>query len=192
MPEHGFACPLLAQITEELRATYPAILGEHPLLQFWGFKYDSKLNGIAIHADFAAVNVNFWITPDEANLDPGSGGLVIWDVPAPLDWDFAKYNDNVQAARQFLQASGARPTAIRIARTARSSSIPICSMKPIGSCSRTAISTGASTSRCCMADARPRQRPAPRAHRLSFPRDRGCRSHSFLKHRAKPAARGIA
>jgi hypothetical protein len=112
MPEHGFACPLLAQITEELRATYPAILGEHPLLQFWGFKYDSKLNGIAIHADFAAVNVNFWITPDEANLDPESGGLVIWDVPAPLNWDFAKYNDNVQAAREFLQASGARPTAI--------------------------------------------------------------------------------
>ena len=30
----------------------------------WGFKYDSGLYpGIAIHADQAAVNVNFWITP---------------------------------------------------------------------------------------------------------------------------------
>jgi hypothetical protein len=107
MPEHGFACPLLAQIADELRSAYPAILGQHPLLQFWGFKYDSRLSGIAIHADFAAVNVNFWITPDDANLDPKSGGLIVWDVPAPLDWGFAKYNDDVAAARNFLAQAGA-------------------------------------------------------------------------------------
>ncbi len=78
MPEHGFAAPLLAQIGEELRAVYPAIIGGHPLLHLWAFKYDSSLHGINVHADFAAVNVNFWITPDEANLDPGSGGLKVW------------------------------------------------------------------------------------------------------------------
>jgi hypothetical protein len=111
-PEHGFACPLLAQIAEELRSTYPAILGDHPLLQLWGFKYDSRLSGIAVHADFAAVNINFWITPDEANLDPDSGGLIVWDVAAPLDWGFAKYNDDVAAARDFLARAGARPVKI--------------------------------------------------------------------------------
>jgi hypothetical protein len=112
MPEHGFACPLLAQIADELRSTYPAILGRHPLLQLWGFKYDSRLSGIAIHADFAAVNVNFWITPDEANLDPASGGLVVWDTPAPAGWNFAKYNDDVPAARDFLARAGARPVTV--------------------------------------------------------------------------------
>jgi hypothetical protein len=112
MPEHGFACPLLAQIADELRSTYPAIVGEHPLLQLWGFKYDSRLSGIAIHADFAAVNVNFWITADAANLDPASGGLVVWDVPAPSGWDFAKYNDDVPAAREFLTQAGAKPVTI--------------------------------------------------------------------------------
>ena len=112
MPEHGFACPLLAQIADELRGSYPAIVGEHPLLQLWGFKYDSRLSGINIHADFAAVNVNFWITPDEANLDPASGGLVVWDAPAPLGWDFAKYNDDVPAARDFLTRAGARAVTI--------------------------------------------------------------------------------
>jgi Flp pilus assembly protein TadD len=112
LPEHGFACPLLAQIAEELRSTYPAIVGEHPLLQLWGFKYDSRLSGINIHADFAAVNVNFWITPDEANLNPESGGLVVWDAPAPLGWDFAKYNDDVPAARAFLTRAGAKPVTI--------------------------------------------------------------------------------
>ena len=43
MPEHGFACPLLAQISDELRSTYPAIIGEHPLLRWWGFKYEKQL-----------------------------------------------------------------------------------------------------------------------------------------------------
>jgi hypothetical protein len=32
---------------------------------------------------FAAVNVNFWITPDDANLDEKSRGLVVYDVDAP-------------------------------------------------------------------------------------------------------------
>jgi Tfp pilus assembly protein PilF len=112
LPEYGFACPLLAQISEELRSTYPEILEHYPLLQFWGFKYDNTLSGIKMHADFAAVNVNFWITADEANLDPEHGGLVIWDVPAPLDWDFAKYNDSPQLARDFLAQSGAHPVTV--------------------------------------------------------------------------------
>jgi Tfp pilus assembly protein PilF len=113
-PSHGFACPLVAQIADELRSTYPAILGEHPLLQWWGFKYDSRLKGINVHADFAAVNVNFWITPDEANLDPESGGLVIWDKPAPLDWSFAKYNslDSGKMIRDFLAQSGAKSVTV--------------------------------------------------------------------------------
>jgi hypothetical protein len=31
-----------------------------------------------VHADSAAVNVNIWITDDEANLDQNSGGLVVY------------------------------------------------------------------------------------------------------------------
>ena len=108
MPEHGFACPLLAQIDEELRSSYPAIIGQLPLFHWWGFKYDSRLAGTNIHADFAAVNVNFWITPDDANLDAESGGLVVWDKPAPLDWNFAQYNAGDKAIRSFLAQSGAR------------------------------------------------------------------------------------
>ena len=108
LPESGFACPLLAQIAEEFRNIYGGIFGAHPLRYLWGFKYDSALSGINIHADFAAVNVNFWITPDEANLDADHGGLVIWDVAAPLDWEFAKYNDDEAAIRGFLAEKGAR------------------------------------------------------------------------------------
>ena len=108
MPESGFAPPLLAQISEELRSTYPAIFGSHPLLHHWAFKYDSAKSGIKVHADFAAVNVNFWITPDEANLDPEHGGLLIWDVAAPLDWDFQKYNVADQDIREYLRSTSAK------------------------------------------------------------------------------------
>lgn len=108
MPEAGFAVPLLAQISTELSAGFPAIFRDYPLLQWWAFKYDSTLTGIGVHADFAAVNVNFWITPDEGNLDPAHGGLVIWDKPAPLDWKYERYNNrNPEEIRAFLASAGA-------------------------------------------------------------------------------------
>jgi len=112
MPETGFACPLLAQIADELREVFPSVIGDHGLRRTWGFKYDSSLSGIPMHADQAAVNVNFWIAPDEANTDPGSGGLVVWDVKAPLDWDFVRYNTDEAAIRAFLAGKGAKPIVV--------------------------------------------------------------------------------
>ena len=111
-PEHGFAAPLLAQIADEFRDIFPAIFGGHPLRYLWAFKYDSQMSGIKIHADEAAVNVNFWITPDDANLDPAHGGLVVWDKVAPLDWDFDKYNGDVDSPRAFLESAGATSVAV--------------------------------------------------------------------------------
>lgn len=111
--DRGFACPLLLQIAQELAAALPGIFAGHPIAKMWAFKYDSRpqvkgVGGIPIHADFAAVNVNFWVTPDEANLNADGGGLGVWDQEAPLDWDFAAYNKNEPAIRQFLKDSGAR------------------------------------------------------------------------------------
>src|SRR5262249_26972059 len=107
--DDGFCCPLLLQIAEELRCALPGIFHHHTLRKLWGFKYDSRLSGIPMHADFPAVNVNFWLTPDEANLDPEGGGLIVWDKEAPLEWDFAKYNNDQAALRRFLAESQARP-----------------------------------------------------------------------------------
>jgi len=111
-PQSGFACPLLAQIALEFAETYPAIFQDYPLLFAWAFKYQQGRSGTRVHADFAAVNVNFWITPDEANLDPETGGLVVWDKAAPLDWDFERYNADEPAIRDYLVSRGAIPTRI--------------------------------------------------------------------------------
>jgi len=112
MPETGFACPLLAQIADELREVFPTVIGDHGLRRTWGFKYDSSLTGIPMHADQAAVHVHFWIAPDDANQDPTSGGLVVWDVKAPRDWDFARYNTDEAAIRAFLAGENAKPIVV--------------------------------------------------------------------------------
>lgn len=110
----GFASPLLLQIAEELRRRLPRIFGTHRLTQAWAFKHDSARRGLNIHADAAAVNVNFWITPDEANLDQESGGLVVWDKEAPRDWDFKTYNSDSARGRiyDWLKEQGAREITI--------------------------------------------------------------------------------
>ena len=114
--EDGFAAPLLLQIAEELRQRMPGIFRDHALTQLWAFKYDSRLDGIELHADIAAVNLNFWITPDAANLDPDTGGLVVWDKEAPPEWGFDDYNTSTAAGQaritRFLEESGSK--AVRV------------------------------------------------------------------------------
>jgi len=92
--EGGFVSPLHLQIAAELQRTMPRIFGGQRLEQLWGFKYTQHMGrGINVHADFARVNLNFWITPDDANLDPNSGGMIVYDVPAPASWSYAEYNN---------------------------------------------------------------------------------------------------
>lgn len=108
----GFDCELLLQIAEELARALPTIVGHLPLRQLWAFKYPASMSGNNTHADFAAVNVNFWITPDDANLEPESGGMIAYDTPAPISWQFQKYNRAPDAAKAFLDREGARAVTI--------------------------------------------------------------------------------
>lgn len=110
----GFNCPLLLQIAEELRETLPRVIGNrYPLRQLWGYKNGHSVPAnSSTHADFAAVNVNFWITPDEANLDDTCGGLVVYGVDAPLNWDFSTYNGRPDVINAFLDRQ--RASAITI------------------------------------------------------------------------------
>jgi len=100
--EDGFGNDLLLQLAAELRERLPDIVGPHHLNQMWAYIYDQSMAGITAHADPAAVNLNFWITPDAANLDPQSGGLVVSRREAPKEWDFEAYNNRPEVLEEFV------------------------------------------------------------------------------------------
>lgn len=103
--EDGFVSPLHMRIAAELKEKMPRLLGPHALEHLWGFKYAPRLTkGINVHADFAKVNLNFWITPDTANLDAEGGGLVVYDTPAPASWSFREYNADKSMIVDFLES----------------------------------------------------------------------------------------
>ncbi|HKD46405.1 MAG TPA: tetratricopeptide repeat protein [Rhizomicrobium sp.] len=108
-PEDGFSCPLLAQIVEEIQSVFAAILAGEQFRYLGAFKYDSKISaGTNTHADNSNVNVNFYITADEANLDPESGGMQIWDAAAPDIQTMRRLNGSEETVRAFLKNAGAR------------------------------------------------------------------------------------
>ncbi len=112
MPEHGLGSPLFAQIIEELHNAFRFAFQDHPLLYYWAFKYDSHKQGTGIHADSAIINANLWITPDSANKDKESGGLVLWDASPPADWPFDRYNNKNEDILKYLQQQKAEKITI--------------------------------------------------------------------------------
>lgn len=104
----GFCSELLLRLAWELRERLPGVVRGLPLQTLWGFKCDSSLTGLGVHADAAAVNVNFWITDESANLDPEGGGLLVYEHQAPLDWGFLKYNNDAQSILAYLDSLGSR------------------------------------------------------------------------------------
>eukprot|EP00939_MAST-03C_sp_MAST-3C-sp1_P000699 g699.t1 len=105
--ENGMDSPFLHQLVAELKSTFPDILGPHRLNTIWAYKYEANGDGIKVHADTAAVNLNLWITPDAANLDANSGGLAIFRKEAPAEWNFADFNTKAGLPKmnEFLKDS---------------------------------------------------------------------------------------
>jgi hypothetical protein len=106
----GFDAPALLALADALRARLPGIFGGLDLAQLWAFKYRTAGRGTRVHADQAAVNVNVWITPDEAALPGRAGGLRVWSEPAPADWRFDAYNREPAPIEAHLRGLGARAT----------------------------------------------------------------------------------
>jgi hypothetical protein len=81
-PADGNTHALLLALVQALVGAAPGIFGKHALGLWWLFKYgEANPDGIGIHADAATVNVNIWLTADDACLD--GGGLALYQhVPA--------------------------------------------------------------------------------------------------------------
>ncbi|CAN0254180.1 unnamed protein product, partial [Pylaiella littoralis] len=111
----GLTSPWLVQIAYELQERLPRVLEGMTLSNLWAYKFDSdmSMDGISVHADNAAVNLNFWVTPDEANLDPSSGGLVVYPkMPPSADSSGEKVRD-VTAMDMKLWNNSSRELSIK-------------------------------------------------------------------------------
>ena len=101
--DKGFVSKVHLKISEELKIHLSDVIQQDRLEQLWAFKYDSILGkGINIHADFARINLNFWITPDEYHLNKQNGGLIVYTEPAPRDWNYFDYNINSEKIYEYL------------------------------------------------------------------------------------------
>jgi tetratricopeptide (TPR) repeat protein len=106
-PQDGFASISLFAVAEQFEAALGEAFDGYQLAQWWAFEYDAQLPGTDIHGDDADFSLNLWITPDSANLDPSTGGLVVWDKTAPSDWSFDDYNSGGERVRQYLRDTNA-------------------------------------------------------------------------------------
>ncbi len=110
--QDGFSGRLLLRIASELRTRMPRTLQKHAMQTMWAYKYDSHYAGIGVHGDVAAVNVNFWVTPDEANLDPERGGLVVYSHDAPRSWSLKHFNHDHERIYAYLESVQAKKQVI--------------------------------------------------------------------------------
>lgn len=101
--EDGLACPLILQIADDIRAVFAELLAQQPLAQAWAFKGLKPASAIDVHADDGAITVNFWITPNAANLKPERGGLVVTLAPPPDDWSISGYEADQKRIVSFLE-----------------------------------------------------------------------------------------
>jgi tetratricopeptide (TPR) repeat protein len=102
---NGFCCPLLLQIANEIRGRLPGLLGDKPMTLAWAYRYCAAFSGLGPHADDGDISINFWITPDAANLDPERGGLILWEREVPESY----LRLDRPAQRQVIEAIVAEP-----------------------------------------------------------------------------------
>ena len=101
----GMANKPILKFSLDLKNELPDIFKEYNLSQAWAFKYDSEHKGINIHADDAMVNVNLWLTPDSANLNKDSGGLIIWKKKPDEFASFDEFNSELNSEKMFKEVN---------------------------------------------------------------------------------------
>ena len=85
------ASEILLPLAERLRMLLPGLLGALELVDHWALRYHDA-TGLHAHTDTGQLTVNFYLTPDECNLTPGQGGLLLSKVQRPAEMSLVSYN----------------------------------------------------------------------------------------------------
>ena len=60
----------------------------------WSFVYNKISKGTDFHADPSNINVNIWVTPDNAISNKNKNGLIICNKKPPSSWNREQWNGN--------------------------------------------------------------------------------------------------
>ena len=104
--------PLLANAVDIVRSTFADELDGHPFQQGWFFIYDEECDGVDLHADPGALNVNIWLTPNDAIKDWDKNGLIVYDAMIPDDWSWDDYNTDPAKIALHLADCNAVPRTV--------------------------------------------------------------------------------
>jgi hypothetical protein len=75
-PKSALIASLVGEITEQVRQDSPEDID---LIDYWALLYSLNTDG-NVHADFGQLTLTYWLTPEHYNLDPATGGLLLYDV----------------------------------------------------------------------------------------------------------------
>jgi hypothetical protein len=91
--------PEIQPVAVELKKRLPSVLDGLEFVHCWSFMHQRNA-GLKVHADNDAVTVDVWMTPDEFNLLPDTGGLVLFDVKRDPHMLIHEFN-TVEWAEQY-------------------------------------------------------------------------------------------
>jgi len=103
--------PEIPIIAAELKRQLPELLGDYEFVRCWAFMHQRNA-GLKVHADNGAITLDLWITPDEYNLDPESGGLVFFDVKRVPGQLIHEFNTVEWAEKYFRQHTEGHSTKV--------------------------------------------------------------------------------
>lgn len=95
--------PEISRIAVLVQEKLPNLLGQYDFCEYWA-TLQNRNAGIPPHADNGAVVLNIWLTPNEYNLEPESGGLLLLDVKRTADMAFNEFN-SVTSSQKIYESN---------------------------------------------------------------------------------------
>ena len=98
--------PQLEDIVGAIKDGLGAIANGLELVKHWAVVCHEN-EGLHVHADNARIAVNVWLTPDDFNSDPSTGGMVLLDLLRPAEMPVHEFNA-MPWSGQYVKESGKR------------------------------------------------------------------------------------
>lgn len=87
----NFSSNLIPQVTADLQAQLANLVGNLELVEYSAFM-NRKNDGLGIYSDNERITLNLYLTPEEFNLEPATGGMTLFDVKCASEQSLLELN----------------------------------------------------------------------------------------------------